>query len=150
MSLRAEAVKKWPRTKHGGERGEVPKFPIETSVSYKVLGVRDLSRVGRGRTIDISSKLVTFVPERELPAGVGLELMIKWPVLLKGSVGMELVLWGVVICGDQSANTMEIVRYQFRTKSELRETSLKKAGQEAPLSYRLVGDDASSKIPPSC
>lgn len=46
-----------------------------------------------GRTIDISSKLIPLTPERELPTGVGLELMIKWPVPLKGSVGMDLVLW---------------------------------------------------------
>jgi hypothetical protein len=99
------------------ENDTAPSFPIETSLTYKLLGVRNLSKVGKGLTIDISSKRITFTPERELPSGVELELMIKWPALLNGSVGIELVLCGVVISGDQSATTMEIVRYKFRTKS---------------------------------
>ena len=46
-----------------------PRFPIEASVSYKVLVGRNLGQAGKGRTIRISSKVVTFEPDREIPLG---------------------------------------------------------------------------------
>ena len=116
MSFTGEAIKRLPGIRYFGKRHSPPSFPIETSLSYKLLGVRNLSKVGKGLTIDISSKRITFTPARELPNGVGLELMIEWPALLNDSIGIELVLCGVVISGDQSVTTMEIVRYKFRTK----------------------------------
>ena len=61
-------------TKYVAEGHGAPGFPIETSVSYRSLGVRNLSKVGNGRTIDISSKMITFAPERELPNGIGLRM----------------------------------------------------------------------------
>ena len=111
------------------KRHSSPSFPIATSVSYKLLGVNNLSKVGKGQTIAISSKLVTFAAQHELPSGAGLELMIEWPALLRGSKGIVLILLGVVTCRDQSATTMEIVRWELRTKSEVRAPSVgKRAG----------------------
>ena len=116
MSLTGQADPKLLKTKHSGKRHGLPGFPIETSVSYRLLGVRNLSKVGKGRTIDISSKIITFAPERELPNGIGLQMVVDWPSSFDGSVGMELILYGLVTSTDPSVTTMEIVRSEFRTK----------------------------------
>ena len=119
MSLTGQAVPKLLETKHSGKRHGIPGFPIETSVSFRLLGVRNLSKVGKGRTIDISRKMITFAPERELPNGIGLQMVVEWPSLFDGSVGMDLILYGAVTSTDPSATTMEIVRSEFRTKGVL-------------------------------
>ena len=97
------------------EGHSAPGFPIETSVSYRSLGVQNLSKVGNGRTIDISSKIITFAPERELPNGVWLQMVVKWPCKIPGSIGMDLILYGVVTSSDPSETTMKIKRHEFRT-----------------------------------
>jgi hypothetical protein len=52
--------------------------------------------------IGISSKAATFVPDREIPNGVELELAVDWPALSLGSVITRLMLYGVVISADPS------------------------------------------------
>ena len=101
-----------PGTRYTGKDHGAPGFPIKTSVSYKVLGAKNLGQTGKGRTINLSSKAVTFAPDREIPNGVGLELAVDWPIDLTGY--MKLMLYGVVISVDPSETTMEIVRHEFR------------------------------------
>jgi hypothetical protein len=115
MSVTGQAVPRLLEKRSGRQYG-VPGFPIETSVSYRALGVRKLSKVGNGRTISISSKTITFTPARELPNGIGLQMVIKWPSFLHGSIRMYLILYGVVTSADSSATTMEIVRFEFQVK----------------------------------
>lgn len=101
-------------TKYVAEGHGAPGFPIETSVSYKVLVGRNLGQAGEGRTIGISSKVVTFVPDGEIPNAVGLELTVDWPAPSLGSIMTRLLLYGVVISTDASETTMKVRRYQFR------------------------------------
>jgi hypothetical protein len=104
-----------PRTRYAKGHG-APGFPFETSVSYKVLGAKNLGQAGRGRTISISRRVVTFAADREIPNGVGLELAVDWPIQLPGYMMTKLMLCGVVISADPSKTTMEIVRHEFRMK----------------------------------
>ena len=66
------------------------------------------------RAKNISSKTITFAPERVLPNGIGLEVAVEWPALRPGLLRMELILHGYVTSADPSATTLKIVRYKFQ------------------------------------
>jgi hypothetical protein len=90
-------------------------FPIEQLAHYQIANARGLTICGNGRTIAISSKSVTFIAERELTAKVNAEVIVMASTL-DGLVPLQLALAGEMICGERSAATMRISRYEFRTK----------------------------------
>ncbi len=92
------------------------RYPIEQSLRYRVLYGKGIRQNGEGRTVDMSSKEVTFTTASELPEGGAVELTVEWPALLHDSVRMKLMLFGVVMRGDQRATSVAINRHEFRTQ----------------------------------
>jgi hypothetical protein len=113
MSVTVNGVETPPKKEAVWERSGALRFPIETSLNYKLVGAETLSRVGRGRTIEISSKAITFACDGDLPEGAAVELYIEWP---SGLAQISLVACGRLTCGDRAATTVEIARYEFRTR----------------------------------
>ena len=116
MSVTVNGVETLPKEKVAWERNGALRFPIETSMHYRLIGARTLSTVGRGRTIEISSKAITFTGDGDLPEGAAVELYIEWPNDL---AQISLVACGRLTCGDRASTTMEIARYEFRTRSSV-------------------------------
>jgi hypothetical protein len=70
----------------------------------------------RGSELNHFGRLTTHAPDHELPNGAGLQLTLEWPILLDGSIGLELMLVGTLVSTNPLDATMQILRYEFRTK----------------------------------
>lgn len=69
-----------------------------------------------GRTVNLSSSGVCFLAEKELPVGQQLHVFIDWPAALHGAVQLQLVAWGGIVRSEGLTTTMQIERYEFRTR----------------------------------
>jgi CheY-like chemotaxis protein len=100
----------------GAERRTRGRFRLTLEVRYAVPGRRaQVQNTGSGRTIDLSSSGLCFTADRALVTGQELDISIDWPVLLDGSVKIQLNLWGVVVRTNGTATALEIQRHKFRT-----------------------------------
>ena len=92
-------------------------YPIVVEVGYTV--TLDGRRVdtGYGWTLRMSSTLIQFAPSRPLVPGNGIELAIAWPALLHESVGLQLSIRGSVVESKTNCVAVQILRYEFRTRS---------------------------------
>jgi hypothetical protein len=93
------------------------RYPIKQLVHYKLLCGRNISTLGEGRTVDMSSKGVSFTTPSDLPLGAGVELTVEWPALLYGSIRIKLMLFGVVMGGREHVVSMRVLRHEFRTQA---------------------------------
>jgi hypothetical protein len=91
------------------------RFPLVRDVRFKRLSTRNSAEIGRGQTIDISSKGVYFTSEMSLSVGERLELSINWPAQLDQKLPLQLVTLGRVVRSDACRYAMAIERYEFRT-----------------------------------
>jgi hypothetical protein len=98
------------------ERRKSARFEIHAEVRYRIL-----SRSGRvtafGKTVNISSGGVLFTTDQRIPLRAQVELAIEWPVRLNDKTDLCLVILGQVIRSAEMSAAIEIVQYEFRTKS---------------------------------
>jgi c-di-GMP-binding flagellar brake protein YcgR len=106
----------FPITSKGVNRRLNDRFPIVRELRYRVLGGRENSPWGSGRTLDISSTGVLFSAETPLPAGKRLELSISWPAQLDGKCAMKFVARGRVKRCRGTEVAIAIDKYEFRTQ----------------------------------
>jgi hypothetical protein len=93
-----------------GERRASTRFPVTLPLQYRMTG-----RSGIGETANISSCGVLFRAQHELAAGMHLELAVDWPVLLDGSISLELCLLGTIVRVRGYHAGFEINKHLFRT-----------------------------------
>ena len=91
-------------------------YPIVVGVEYKLAVDGRPVRIGRGRTVMLSSTLITFITAEPLPRGRRIDLVMEWPALLNGKVGLRLCIKGRVVESKANYATVEIIRYEFRTR----------------------------------
>lgn len=90
-------------------------YPLVAQVQYRL---RDNSkRTGYGWTVMLSSAAVLFEAEEALPFGVPIELLIDWPIALDDKVGLRLWIKGAVAGIRVNLITVQVVGYEYRTKS---------------------------------
>ena len=85
---------------------------LDLRFSYRQNGV---SRLGAGRTIDLSRSGVRFLTDDPPPRGTYLELHIEWPILLQDAVPLELVMHGRVLRNDSSGTALSVIDFAFHT-----------------------------------
>jgi len=98
------------------ERRRSFRFPVNLGVRYSVIGHRGPAENGSGRTIDVSTSGLSFTADRPLSVGLTLDVSIEWPVLLDGSVQLQLVTSGVVVRSTGAVVAMRIGRPEFKTR----------------------------------
>jgi hypothetical protein len=98
------------------ERRASVRFPLILDLRYVVLGYPAPAESGSGRIIELSSAGLSFTAERPLSIGQKVDISIDWPVLLDGSVPLQLIMSGNVVRSDGSAVALKIERYEFRTR----------------------------------
>ena len=86
-------------------------YPVSLQVVYKLNG-----RTGGARTLSMSSAVVRLARGELLPTRQQIELSIEWPVFLNGKVGLRLCIKGNIIESSSDCTSVEILRYEFRTK----------------------------------
>ena len=97
----------------GGDRRAGARFCLDLTVRYAIKGNL---QAGSGRTIDLSSSGISFVADRPLRIGQGLNLSIDWPVPLDGGVRLQLVMSGDIVRTDGTRTALQIRRHEFKTR----------------------------------
>jgi hypothetical protein len=73
--------------------------------------------MGTGRTIDLSSSGLRFIADRPLVVGQRIAVYVDWPVLLHGTINIQLAISGLVVRANGTEVAIEIYEHDFRTRS---------------------------------
>jgi hypothetical protein len=98
------------------DRRSKRRFSIAQDVKYRLLYGERIGEAGNGKTLNISSGGVCFTTDAKLAPGLPVELAIQWPALLRGSVPLRLVTYGIVVRAWEHSAVATIDRYEFRTQ----------------------------------
>jgi hypothetical protein len=96
------------------ERRSKARYPVKLTVRYRTVG-RAQSVNGVGQTLNMSSGGLLVSAEEEVRAGQRLEVNVEWPLMLNGTVPLQLVAHGKVVRCGGSVFAISFVQYQFRT-----------------------------------
>jgi c-di-GMP-binding flagellar brake protein YcgR len=99
----------------GGERRSDRRYDIRLELQWKLIRRRRTLDSGSGLTVDFSSGGILFEADRQLPAGLNVELSIAWPVLLHYTAPMKLVATGRSVRTDGKFAAIQMTRHEFRT-----------------------------------
>ena len=100
---------------HPDDRRAKRRFSIAQEVKYRLLFGEHLGDAGSGTTLNISSGGVCFTTDSNLSPGLPVEVAIEWPALLRESVPLRLVTYGIVVRSLNGNTAATIDRYEFRT-----------------------------------
>lgn len=112
MSCAVQALVTWPRTQYPLDR----RYPIVVDVTYQVLNGDQVVKTGQGRTVDISSRGLSFESEEILPPGKQVKLAVTWPAMLNNRVGLNLHVLARTVPARNGCTAVEILKYEFRTR----------------------------------
>jgi hypothetical protein len=104
------------------ERRTKARYPVKLTVRYRTIG-RSNSVNGVGQTLNMSSGGLLVSAEHEIAAGLRLEVNVEWPLLLNGTVPLQLVANGKVVRGGGSEFAIAFAQYQFRTMGKVLKAS---------------------------
>jgi PilZ domain len=99
----------------GNERRSEARYSISLDLKYTLEPASRLALIGHGRTLNLSAHGVLFVSDNALPPGMWIELLIRWPVLLNGEVGLRLHGKGRIVRVQDNRTAVKIGHYDFRT-----------------------------------
>jgi hypothetical protein len=89
------------------------RYPVGVDVFYKLTRDGTILEQGAGRTVDFSGTGLLFQPDRNLPSGVDLELLIDWPVRIDGETVLHAAIFGKVIRSSAEGTAVTIRRFRF-------------------------------------
>jgi hypothetical protein len=91
------------------------RYAISLDVQYKLRNKGEVTRFGTGKTFNISSGGIFLQTGDALPAGVEIELLMKWPFFLDGSCPLKLAVHGRIVRSDAAGTAVQVLRHEFRT-----------------------------------
>lgn len=91
------------------------RYPITLEAEYKLLDGGGVHSQGSCRTINISSGGFLLDLKDSLPRISSIELSIKWPCLLDGSIALKLMMRGNIVRVDGDRIAVESTEHEFRT-----------------------------------
>jgi PilZ domain len=97
------------------ERRATRRYEIPLKLRWKVLRRKRLLETGTGITVDLSSTGILFETDTKLPLDGTVELSIAWPILLDGSLPMQLMVVGRIARASGRKVAIAIAQYEFRT-----------------------------------
>lgn len=98
------------------DRRASQRFPIEEEVCYKVRVNKNQLLIGKGKTVNISSRGILFTTEHGLEPGLRVEISVNWPAQLNGDCPLKLVASGKIVRVEADRAAVQIDRYEFRTR----------------------------------
>jgi len=102
-----------------GCRRAEKRFPLALPVKWRQVYRRTVVAQGAGRTLNLSVGGMNCVLDRQLPPGAAVEVSIRWPALLDGSVSLSLSVEGTVLRVDDTGTAIRIHRHEFKTAVSL-------------------------------
>jgi hypothetical protein len=100
------------------ERRSKVRYPVKLTVRYRTLG-RNQHVNGVGETLNMSSGGLLVSAEHEVCAGLRLEVNVEWPLMLNGTVPLQLVAHGKVVRCGGAMFALSFGQYQFRTMGRI-------------------------------
>lgn len=100
---------------HFSDRRVHQRFPMSLNVEYKFLIGGHVECQGFCLTVNISSHGTLLRLPNNLPSLKSIDLSIKWPVLLRGTVPLKLVVRGRVVRNDGDSIAVKFLEHEFRT-----------------------------------
>ncbi len=100
---------------HGDRRSD-RRYPLELELRYKLIRRKKVLETGYGRTLDMSSGGILFETARPLPPGLTIELSVSWPVLLRNTAPLKLVVIGRVVRNEANCTAVRMLQHEFRTQ----------------------------------
>lgn len=97
------------------ERRKESRYPITVHLQYKLIERGQIQRLGSGRTFNISSHGLLFEIDDVAPASGRMELALRWPILLNGSCGLNLIIRGRIVRTDNRTVALRMDFHEFRT-----------------------------------
>ena len=91
-------------------------YPISVDLEFRLVLHGTVVKTGHGRTVRLSNASVQFESEDDLPPESTVEIFIAWPVRLENDVALQLHLRGRTVRSQDRYITLEIERYEFRTR----------------------------------
>lgn len=91
------------------------RYPITFEVEYKLLDGNGFQRKGFCRTINISTGGVLLDLKDCPPSITSIELSIKWPFPLHGSIPVKLMVRGNIVRNDGNSIAVETTKHEFHT-----------------------------------
>lgn len=101
--------------KIAGDRRSDRRYDIALDLRWKVIRRRRVLDAGTGITLDLSSGGILFETDRQLPAGLNIELSISWPVLLHNVAPLQLVVTGRIVRASGRRTAVRMMQHEFRT-----------------------------------
>jgi len=93
------------------ERRASRRYPLRLELRY-MAACNEVLRMGRGFSLNMSSKGILFVPDAELIPGARLEVTADWPAGHNGTA-LRLFLYGCVLSYDGRGAVATIERYSL-------------------------------------
>ena len=91
------------------------RYPIALDAQFRLLNEDWRKRVGRARTINMSSGGVLLATIDSLPSNCMIEVAIDWPFLLDGVCPLRLVMRGCIVRNDGNGVAVKVWHHEFRT-----------------------------------
>jgi hypothetical protein len=90
------------------------RYPIALSVRYE--SHADGGVTGFGRTLAITTKMVTFASDQDLRVGLKVRLAISWPATLQDGTSLNLSMVGRIARCARGEIDVAVSRHEFRTR----------------------------------
>jgi len=100
-----------------GEGRTSSRYPLVLEVRYTASGRFALQKTGTGQTIDMSSSGLRFAADAPLATGQAIEVLVSWPALLDGDIGLQLALSGFIVRTNGTEVALRIHHYHFSTRA---------------------------------
>ena len=91
-------------------------YPISIDLEFRLVLHGMVVKTGHGRTVRLSSASVQFESGDYLPPESTVEIFIAWPAQLENAVALQLYVRGRTVRSQDHSVTVEILRYEFRTR----------------------------------
>jgi hypothetical protein len=104
-----------------GDRRSDRRYDITLDLRWKLIRRRRVLDAGTGTTLDLSSSGILFETDRQLPAGLNIELFISWPVLLHNVSPLQLVVMGKIVRASGRRTAIRMIQHEFRTAKQITE-----------------------------
>ncbi len=96
-----------------GDRRSRRRYDLQLPLMYRCLSNGKLVVSGVGRTLDISTQGIRFMPGAPLPESSRVEMMINWPVLSAAGKPIVLMAFGTVVRNTEEYAGVRIGHFEF-------------------------------------
>jgi hypothetical protein len=97
-----------------GDRRQHRRYPVDSQVEYKVVSGREVTEIGFGRVLNLSSGGILFESDCPLPAGVNVKLIIAWPSQASAT-RLKAHVSGYIVRSEGNCAAVRILHQVFRS-----------------------------------